>query len=617
MDLAGLDAARADVGALARRRRPARACAGGSGRSDDAVAAIEWLRLLPKPGLRPQMEQTLDIGRLVRISRDRAAAEPPPGCPAVCARPRNPRKMRGDATATIESDDRCAHRRRCARTRAPRRFRRRRCAGAARHAHRRHQRLPGARRRHGREPLAHGALGATTPCRRTRCPSRPRSPGSARARRCWARAATRGSSSRSSCAAPATASARAAGWTARPSPMRCAAPAPRPTRALREPVEGTILTVARALADGAEAARSDDPIITLAAGLAAAEIALARTPDMLPVLREAGVVDAGGAGLVELVRGALAALRGEPIAEAAPLWEHAARGDRRRLRRAALLHRVPGRRRVPARAAGAASSRRSATRSSSSPTASSCAPTCTPTTPASHLGRDRARRRSPASRSATCTRSATRSPSAAAAAGGALEDDGRLADVLAIVDGDGNRVLYASLGARLLLSGRPTADELLDAIRTSPAAGIVLLPNDRGLQVVAEYAAQAASMPVHVVPSRGLAQGLAALVAYRTDQPAAVLAAAFAAAAAWARERRGARRRGQRRGGAARGRAARARARLHARHGAGRRGRRAARRWTRSRTWLARGASGCRARAARRRSGAPALLRERRVRARR
>src|SRR5712671_1233997 len=93
--------------------------------------------------------------------------------------------------------------------------------------------------------------------------------------------------------------------------------------ALREPVEGTILTVARALADGAEAARSPDPIATLAAGLAAAEIALASTTDMLPSLRAAGVVDAGGAGLVELVRGALAALRGDPVAEAAPLWEHA------------------------------------------------------------------------------------------------------------------------------------------------------------------------------------------------------------------------------------------------------------------------------------------------------
>ena len=49
---------------------------------------------------------------------------------------------------------------------------------------------------------------------------------------------------------------------------------------------------------------------------------------------------------------------------------------------------------------------------------------------------------------------------------------------------------------------------------------------------MADYAAQAAPVPVHVVPTRGLAQGLAALVAYRTDQPAAVLAAAFAAAAA-------------------------------------------------------------------------------------
>jgi dihydroxyacetone kinase-like predicted kinase len=116
----------------------------------------------------------------------------------------------------------------------------------------------------------------------------------------------------------------------------------------------------------------------------------------------------------------------------------------------------------------------------------------------------------------------------------ALEDDGRLADVLAIVSGEGNQVLYASLGARLLLTGRPTAEELLEAIRTSPADGIVLLPNDPGLQVVAEYAAQAAPLPVHVVPTRGLAQGLAALVPYRTDQPAAVLAASFAAAAAWA-----------------------------------------------------------------------------------
>ena len=220
--------------------------------------------------------------------------------------------------------------------------------------------------------------------------------------------------------------------------------------ALREPVEGTILTVARALADGAEAARSQDPIETLAAGLASAEAALARTTDMLPSLRAAGVVDAGGAGLVELVRGALAALRGEPVAEAAPLWEHAhdtvaADYDGPRYCTGFLVAGSFPREQLEL------GSRHSATASWSSATASSCARTSTPTTPA-------LRSRPPpswetlsgveisdmhAQRDALAER--------AGAAAVALEDDGRLADVLAIVDGDGNRVLYASLGARLLL----------------------------------------------------------------------------------------------------------------------------------------------------------------------
>jgi DAK2 domain fusion protein YloV len=302
--------------------------------------------------------------------------------------------------------------------------------------------------------------------------------------------------------------------------------------ALREPVEGTILTVARALADGAAAARSDDPIATLAAGLVAAEEALARTTDMLPSLRAAGVVDAGGAGLVELVRGALAALRGEPVAEAAPLWEHA--GDAVALDYAGPRYctgfLVAGSfprdqlelRLAPLGDCVVVVSDGELVRAhvhTDDPGAALSAATELGALSGVEIGDMHAQRDALAERAAAPTP--------------VLEDDGRLADVLAIVEGDGNRVLYASLGARLLLSGRPTADELLDAIRTSPAAGIVLLPNDPGLQIVAEYAAQAAPIPVHVVPSRGLAQGLAALVAYRTDQSAAVLAAAFAAAAAW------------------------------------------------------------------------------------
>ena len=117
-------------------------------------------------------------------------------------------------------------------------------------------------------------------------------------------------------------------------------------------------------------------------------------------------------------------------------------------------------------------------------------------------------------------------------------------------------------------------------------------------------------MPVHVVPSRGLAQGLAALVAYRTDQPAAVLAAAFAAAAAWAGS-------AEVPGGGNDAAALREAVGRALAPGstlvtvlAGR-DRRAGRRSTRSRTGCADGAPGRRARAARGRTGAPALLRER------
>ncbi|MFM9134459.1 MAG: DAK2 domain-containing protein [bacterium] len=74
--------------------------------------------------------------------------------------------------------------------------------------------------------------------------------------------------------------------------------------AVAEPVEGTILTVARAAADGAEAHPGDDVVGVIRSATEAAEAALERTPDQLAVLREAGVVAAGGQGLV-VVYGAL------------------------------------------------------------------------------------------------------------------------------------------------------------------------------------------------------------------------------------------------------------------------------------------------------------------------
>src|SRR4051794_32157532 len=91
--------------------------------------------------------------------------------------------------------------------------------------------------------------------------------------------------------------------------------------AVRKPVEGTMLSVIRELAEEAEAqaANGRPPVPDLLRELVRrGEEAVARTPDQLQVLKDAGVVDAGGAGLLELVRGITAAVRGEPLPEPPP-----------------------------------------------------------------------------------------------------------------------------------------------------------------------------------------------------------------------------------------------------------------------------------------------------------
>ncbi len=102
--------------------------------------------------------------------------------------------------------------------------------------------------------------------------------------------------------------------------------APDLTRAMREasdiaykgvlkPVEGTILTVSRAVADAAEQAQQDnDDLFTILEHIVeAAKEAVANTPNLLPVLKQAGVVDAGGQGLAVILEGMLRYLRGESL----------------------------------------------------------------------------------------------------------------------------------------------------------------------------------------------------------------------------------------------------------------------------------------------------------------
>jgi hypothetical protein len=86
-------------------------------------------------------------------------------------------------------------------------------------------------------------------------------------------------------------------------------------KAVMKPVEGTILTVAKEAARQAidVAKKERDVVAVMEAALAKAKAALQRTPELLPVLKEVGVVDSGGQGLVYVYEGFLAALKGETI----------------------------------------------------------------------------------------------------------------------------------------------------------------------------------------------------------------------------------------------------------------------------------------------------------------
>ncbi|NLB11224.1 DAK2 domain-containing protein, partial [bacterium] len=84
-------------------------------------------------------------------------------------------------------------------------------------------------------------------------------------------------------------------------------------RALVKPVEGTILTVIRESAEALSANVDTIPTIgqAMEVFLEAAQVSLEHSPELLPVLKEVGVVDSGGAGLVRIIEGMLAGLKGE------------------------------------------------------------------------------------------------------------------------------------------------------------------------------------------------------------------------------------------------------------------------------------------------------------------
>ncbi len=305
-------------------------------------------------------------------------------------------------------------------------------------------------------------------------------------------------------------------------------------KAVMKPVEGTILTVAREAAEAARqaAAEGADVVSLFDRVVAAAKEALERTPDLLPVLKEAGVVDSGGRGLVVILEGMWRYLRGEPVErvtaeeeemkavlEAPPepladgrygydiqflirgenLDVEAIRDYISRLGDCALV--IGDERLVKVHVH------------------------CLNPGPALEYGANLGMLDDIVVENMDLQYQEFREQQAAAAqevppANEKSVPTEELTGVgtVAVVLGEGMKRVFESLGVSRVVTGgqtmNPSTQDILEAIEAVKAKAVIVLPNNKNVIMAAEQASKLASKPVYIVPTRTMPQGIAALMAF-------------------------------------------------------------------------------------------------------
>ena len=306
--------------------------------------------------------------------------------------------------------------------------------------------------------------------------------------------------------------------------------------AVAEPVEGTILTVARAAAVAAEEADPDDLAAVVTAAARGAAAALRETPSQLPALAAAGVVDAGGRGLCVVLDALAAVVTGQSVAEPELL-----------VPRGSAL--------VAARESG---SEAYAYEVQYLLDAASVDDLKTALAGLGdslvvvggeglwnvhvHVNDVGAAIEAGIAAGRPHRISVTRFADQMAATEPATDAmSGRA--VVAVAQGAGLVELYEAAGAVVVTGGpsaSPSTGELIDAVLATGAREVVLLPNDGNVQapaVAAAAEARAVGREVHVVPTRSPVQGLAALAVHdggRGFAEDAIAMSAAASATRWA-----------------------------------------------------------------------------------
>lgn len=305
--------------------------------------------------------------------------------------------------------------------------------------------------------------------------------------------------------------------------------------AVMKPVEGTILTVVRECADAAQAAADGGAglIEVLDAAKDAGAAALASTPDLLPVLKEAGVVDAGGTGFLLLLDVLLHQAAGRPLPEPEVISDEAAARVRATHGSVEEAHEdgvgdlryevmyfleapdetIPWFKDVWAGigdsivVVGGDGIWNCHIHTDDIGASIEAALDC---------GRPREIRVTDLMEQVEEERWVREAPvDEEEPAHSTLEVP---TAVVAVATGDGIRRIFHSLGVQKVVVGgqtmNPSTSDLLAAVEAAPADEVVILPNNKNIVPVAQQVDEQTSKTVRVVPTRGVTDGFASLVAY-------------------------------------------------------------------------------------------------------
>ena len=307
-------------------------------------------------------------------------------------------------------------------------------------------------------------------------------------------------------------------------------------KAVMKPTEGTILTVAREAAERGKAVAESDPTATVvwAAICDEAAASLARTPDLLPQLKKAGVVDAGGKGfciVIDAMRGVFeggAVVSGDTASAPAKAVSASAAGsfetdivfpyctefivardksvDKDPLRLRAFLEsigdcvvvvddeeiiKVHVHTKDPGKALSAG---------------------------LEYGAFETVKVENMRIQHANAGWVEEADASAAAPAAPERAEPEKDAGFVAVAAGEGLMTLFTDLGCDQTVSGgqtmNPSTDDILNAIEATPAKVVYVLPNNKNIILAAEQAVPLADREVHVLPTRTIPQGMSAMLAY-------------------------------------------------------------------------------------------------------